>query len=65
MRGGRGKRGKGIAIAYGKKKKKVAVILPYDDYRPEGRRKLGPLQGKAGFEIRPGFGIADDDLLAS
>ena len=58
------KGGEKIAVAYGKKRKKVAVIVPYDEYRPEGRRKLGLLQGKAGFEIRPGFEIADDDLLA-
>ena len=58
------KGGEKIAVAYGKKRKRVAVIVPYDEYRPEGRRKLGPLQGKAGFEIRPGFEIADDDLLA-
>ena len=59
------KGGEKIVVAYGKKKKKVAVIVPYDEYRSQGRRRLGQLQGKAGFEIRPGFEIADDDLLAS
>ena len=58
------KGGEKIAVAYGKKKKKVAVIVPYDEYSPKGRRRLGLLQGKAGFEIRPGFVIADEDLLA-
>ena len=58
------KGGEKIVIAYGKKKKKVAIIMPYDEYRHEGHRKLGLLKGKAGFEIRPGFEIADDDLLA-
>ena len=41
------------------------MIVPYDEYRPQGQRRLGLLQGKAGFEIRPGLEIADDDLLAS
>jgi hypothetical protein len=38
----------------------VAVIVPYDEYHPRGVQK----EGKAGFEIRPGFEIADEDLLA-
>jgi len=59
------KGGDRIAVAYGKKKKKIAVIVPYDEYRPRAQRKLGLLQGKAGFEILPGFEITDDDLLIS
>ena len=35
------KGGEKIAVAYGKKKKKVAVIVPYDEYRPEGHREAG------------------------
>jgi prevent-host-death family protein len=59
------KSGEKIVIAFGKKKKKVAVIVPYEEYRPRGQRRLGPLQGKAGFEIRHDFGFTDDDLLDS
>ncbi len=57
------KGGEKITVVYGKKK--VAVIVPYDEYRPQGKRRLGLLRGKAGLEIRPGFEITDDDLSAS
>ncbi len=59
------KGGEKIVVAYGKKRKKVAVIAPYDEFRPKGQRKLGPLQGKAAFEVRDGFRISDEELLAS
>jgi prevent-host-death family protein len=58
------KSGEKVAVSYGKKRKKVAVIVPYDAYRPRGQRRLGPLQGKAQFEVRAGF-KSDEELLAS
>ena len=58
------KGGEKIAVGYGKRGKKVAVIVPYDGFQPRGPRKLGPLQGKAHFEVRGGF-KSDEDLLAS
>jgi antitoxin (DNA-binding transcriptional repressor) of toxin-antitoxin stability system len=58
------KSGEKIAVGYGKKRKKVAVIVPYDGYQPRGQRKLGPLLGKAQFEVLGGF-KSDEDLLAS
>jgi hypothetical protein len=58
------KGGEKIAVGYGKKGKKVVVIVPYDGFQPGGQRRLGPLQGKARFEVRAGF-KSDEDLLAS
>lgn len=58
------KGGEKIAVGYGKKRKKVAVIVPYDEYRPRAQRKLGLLQGKAWFQIRDGFEMTDEELLA-
>lgn len=58
------KSGEKIAVGYGKKRKKVAVIVPYDGYQPRGQRNLGPLQGKAQYEVHGGF-KSDEDLLAS
>ena len=59
------KSGEKVVVGYGKKKEKVAVIVPYSEYRPKQRRKLGPLKGKARFELRGGFKISDEELLAS
>ena len=58
------KSGEKVAVSYGKKRKKVAVIVPYVAYQSRGQRRLGPLQGKAQFEVRAGF-KSDEELLAS
>jgi len=57
------KGGEKIAVGYGKKKKKVAVIVPYEEKKFEGKRRLGPLQGKAKFKICAGFKMSDEELL--
>jgi prevent-host-death family protein len=59
------KGGEKVIVSYGKKKEKVAVIVPYAEYQPKGQRKLGLLQGKARFEIRGTFKMSDEELLAS
>jgi antitoxin (DNA-binding transcriptional repressor) of toxin-antitoxin stability system len=59
------KGGEKVIVGYGKKKEKVAVIVPYTEYQPKERRKLGLLQGKARFELRAGFKMSDEELLAS
>jgi len=59
------KHGEKIAIGYGKQKRKVAVIVPYDEFQPRENRKLGPLQDKAYFEMQNGFKMADEELLIS
>jgi antitoxin (DNA-binding transcriptional repressor) of toxin-antitoxin stability system len=57
------KGGEKIAVGYGKKKTKVAMIVPYEEYKPEGQRKLGPLKGKATFKVCAGFKMSDEELL--
>ena len=59
------KGGEKVIVGYGKRKEKVAVIVPYTEYQPKERRKLGLLQGKARFELRAGFKMSDEELLAS
>jgi antitoxin (DNA-binding transcriptional repressor) of toxin-antitoxin stability system len=58
------KGGQKIAVAYGKKRRKIAVITPYEEDQHRGQRKLGPLQGKAQFKICDGFKMSDEELLA-
>jgi antitoxin (DNA-binding transcriptional repressor) of toxin-antitoxin stability system len=58
------KGGEKIAVGYGKKQKKVAVIGPYEEYQPVGQRKLGLLKGKAQFKVCEDFKMSDEELLA-
>jgi len=57
--------GEDIVISYGKKKEKIAVLVPFDRYEGKPQRILGILAGKASFSITPDFKINDDELLAS
>jgi prevent-host-death family protein len=59
------KKGHPVAIGYGKQKKKVAVILSYDQYMKPAKRKLGILEEKAEYKISKDFKITDEDLLES
>ena len=61
---GRVKKGEKIIISFGKKKEKVAVLMPYVHLPSEKGRKLGLLKGKSGYAIREDFQIRDEELLA-
>ena len=41
------KNGEPVVISYGKKKEKVAAIIPFDQLKQEGERPLGLMQGRA------------------
>lgn len=58
------RKGEEITISYGKNKEKVAVILPYDHYKPKAERELGLLKGKAGCVIRDDFEITDEEMVS-
>ena len=57
--------GEKIIISYGKKKEKVAVIVPYASYVLEPDRKLGLLKGRAECHIHDDFEMTDEEILAS
>ncbi len=57
-------RGEDVVISYGKKKEKIAVLVPFSHYQGKPQRKLGLLAGKATFSFRD-FAISDDELLKS
>jgi len=59
------KSGQEIVISYGKKREKVAVILPYAAYAGKINRILGLLKGQAGFVIHDDFKMTDDEILDS
>ncbi len=53
--------GEKIVISYGKKKEKVAVLIPYAAYKPK-KIQLGLLQDKS-LNIHNDFKITEKELL--
>lgn len=56
--------GEDVVISYGKKKEKIAVLVPFANYKGKPQRILGLLTGKASFAITDDFKITDDELLS-
>ena len=59
------KSGQKIGISYGKKREKVAVIVPYSDYVSTPERSLGLLKDRAQCIIHDDFEITEKEMLAS
>ena len=57
------KQGQSFTVSYGRKKTKIAVIVPYDKYTKNTTRQLGLLTPKASYRIKSDFSITDDELL--
>ncbi|MDO8465525.1 MAG: hypothetical protein Q7S46_09795 [Gallionella sp.] len=59
------KSGEPVAISYGKKKEKIAAIVPYSQIRPQAERSLGVMKGRARCVIHDDFELGDDELLGA
>lgn len=59
------KSGHPVAVGYGKRKTKLAVIVPYEQYRKNNGRKIGILEKHARCRIHKDFRISDEALLSS
>lgn len=57
--------GESIGITYGKNKKKVAALVPYNKFVKQHKIKLGSLKGKASFKIHSDFKMTDEEFLKS
>jgi len=57
--------GERIVVSYGKKRGKIAVIVPYSQYANENSIKLGLLQGKAKSEFADDFEMTTEELVGS
>ena len=53
-----------IAITYGKKRTKLAVLVPYDQYVKSAQRQIGVLQGKA-YDMHDDFKMTDEAFLTA
>lgn len=55
--------GEEVTISSGNKKKKnIAVLVPFDKYTGKNKRRLGILEKKASFSLREDFKITDEEL---
>jgi antitoxin (DNA-binding transcriptional repressor) of toxin-antitoxin stability system len=55
--------GKQIGILYGKAKKPVAMIVPYNNKGKKTERKIGILDGKIKIEFGDDFEMTSEELL--
>jgi len=54
-----------IVITFGKKKDKIAVLLPFSAYQKQKKVKLGLLKYKGALIIHDDFKITDQDFMDS
>jgi antitoxin (DNA-binding transcriptional repressor) of toxin-antitoxin stability system len=54
-----------VAIAYGRKKETIAVIIPYKTWQKSKKRQLGSLEGKGAVKFSKDFSITDEELINS
>lgn len=59
------KKGEEVAISFGKKKEKIAVLIPYAKYTKKNKRRLGLLEKKASFRFAKNSKITDEEFLDS
>lgn len=59
------RRGHPVAVGYGKRKTRVAVIVPYEQYEATAARRLGVMEERASYSVRRDFKMSDEDLLSS
>ena len=56
------KNGETYGITYGKKKKPVAMIVPYNEPEKKKERKLGILDGKCSIRFAEDFKMTEEEL---
>ena len=57
------KMGESFGILYGKKKKPVAMIVPFNDHEEKSERKIGILDGKVNIQFSDDFKITEEEFL--
>lgn len=58
------RQGESFGILYGKKKRPVAMIVPYVEAGKKAERQLGILDGKTEFKFADDFKISEEEFLA-
>lgn len=57
------KSGEEIIITYGRRKERVAVVVPYERYARTNRVRLGGLEGRVTAEFAEDFKITPEELI--
>jgi antitoxin (DNA-binding transcriptional repressor) of toxin-antitoxin stability system len=57
------KSGESFGILYGKKKKPIAMIVPFKDSVEKKERKIGLLEGKVNIQFSDDFKMSEEELL--
>jgi prevent-host-death family protein len=57
------KRGEEIVISYGRRRERVAVLVPYERYHESNRIRLGDLEGTVSVEFADDFKIGPEELI--
>jgi antitoxin (DNA-binding transcriptional repressor) of toxin-antitoxin stability system len=57
--------GETIVVAYGRNRRKVAVMVPYAALETRHKRPLGLLKSRVRVTFRRNFKMRDEDLLSS
>jgi len=57
------KHGKKVGILYGRKKKPIAMIVPYNDEK-KSERKIGILDGKVSINFKENFDMTTEELCS-
>jgi len=57
------KQGESFGILYGRKKKPIAMIVPYTEKKKKKDRCIGLLDGKIDIKISEDFQMTEEELL--
>ncbi len=57
------KQGESVGILYGKKKRPIAMIVPYLDSEKKKERKIGILDGKVKITFADNFKMTEEEFL--
>jgi len=58
-------KGNEVAIAYGRKKQTIAIIIPYAKWKKTKKRELGTLEGKAKVTFSKDYKMTDEEFINS
>jgi antitoxin (DNA-binding transcriptional repressor) of toxin-antitoxin stability system len=59
------KTGEPVAISFGKKKQKIAAVIPYSQLQQHAERELGVMKEHARCVIHDDFALSDEEMLGA
>lgn len=58
--------GESVIVCYGRKKQRVAALVPYAEFAAGvGKRPLGLLKSKGSFTLTDDFALSDEEFLSA